>query len=80
MHQLVCIKMIELEIYDQLKLRSLEMLQQIKFCEEFIDGMANRSTVQKTTHKMIWSKRLKQLLEKILTIQCNNSLSLFFHN
>jgi hypothetical protein len=29
---------------------------------------------------MILSKRLKQLLEKILMIQCNNLLSLFFHS
>jgi len=61
MHQLVCIKMIELEIYDQLKTTSETMKQQIKFCEEFIDSIADTLIVQKTRY-------FNDMVKKIVTI------------
>jgi len=64
MHQLVCIKMIELEIYDQLKLTSKEMLQQVKFCEEFIDSILDTSTVQKTTYFNDMVKKIETIIRK----------------
>jgi hypothetical protein len=64
MHQLVCIKMIELEIYDQLKLTSQQMLQQVKFCEEFINSIAATSTIQKTTYFNDMVKKIETIIRK----------------
>ena len=64
MHQLVCIKMIELDIYDQLKVNSETMKQQIKFCEEFIDSIADTSTVQKTTYFNDMVKKIETIIRK----------------
>jgi len=64
MHQLVCIKMIELDIYDELKLTSKEMLQQVKFCEDFIDSISDTSTVQKTTYFNDMVKKIETIIRK----------------
>jgi hypothetical protein len=64
MHQLVCIKMIELEIYDQLKPTSAKMIQQLEFCEEFIDSIADTSTVQKTTYFNDMVKKIETIVRK----------------
>ena len=50
MHKLVCLKMLELEIYDELTPTNPKMIQQIKFCEEFIESIADTTTVQKSTY------------------------------
>jgi hypothetical protein len=56
--------MIELEIYDQLKLTSQQMLQQVKFCEEFIDSIADTLTVQKTTYFNDMVKKIETIIRK----------------
>lgn len=64
MHKLVVLKLLELEVYDELKPTTEIMLNQIKFCEQLVDSLKDTETMIKHTYFNDIANKVDTILRK----------------